>query len=89
MFFRGFCIGVPDGDGCHLSDGTQLRYESVHAPELHRLGGLLAKQLNEGLVSSKWIQYTIEARDVYGRIVSNVYVGTMWVNDYLRKQGYR
>ena len=76
---------VIDGDTIELQNEIILRLENVDAPEINELGGVAAKNKLEQLVSNKIVKYTEEARDDYSRIVSNVYIGNLWVNEEMRK----
>ena len=76
---------VLDGDTIETQNGNVLRLEDVDAPEINESGGQDAKNKLEELAGGKTISYTEEARDAYGRIVSNVYVNTIWVNEEMRK----
>jgi len=83
------CIHVIDGDTIELDDGERIRYEGVDALELGTPGGEEAKRVNESSVLNKIIQYEEKARDPFGRIVAQVYVDGISVNQALIDRGWR
>jgi micrococcal nuclease len=90
------CIKVIDGDTILLSNGERLRYIGIDTPETkHPLRkveylGREAYLLNKKLVEGKniRIEFDVEKRDRYGRLLGYVYVGDIFVNAYLVKNGY-
>lgn len=82
---NGIVKEVIDGDTIKLQNNIDLRLENVNAPEMDKSGGIAAKNKLEQLVGGEAIRYTEEARDTYGRIVSNVYVNGTHVNEEMRK----
>ncbi len=87
---------VPDGDGLVLADGRKVRYIGIDAPEIwNRWRGSTdafaheAKALNERLVKGKRVRLVrdIVDRDKYGRLLRYVYVGDVFVNAELVRQG--
>ncbi len=85
---------VIDGDSIRLSDGREVRYLGIDAPEL---GGseaewaAQAKAANAGLVEGRRVRLVAEASeddtDMYGRLLRHVYVGRTWVNGRLVEMG--
>jgi len=87
---------VPDGDGLILADGRRVRYIGIDAPEVWNRwrGGAEpfareAKALNERLVAGKRVRLVrdIVDRDKYGRLLRYVYVGNVFVNAEMVRQG--
>lgn len=88
---------VIDGDSIRLSDGREVRYLGIDAPELHSADPTQtawaekAKAANIRLVEGKRVRLesaTGEANsDVYGRLLRHVFVGRTWVNGRLVEMG--
>ncbi len=87
---------VPDGDGLLLADGRRVRYIGIDAPEVWNRwrGGTdpfarEAKTLNKRLVAGKWVRLVRDVvdRDKYGRLLRYVYVGDVFVNAEMVRQG--
>ena len=53
--------------------GNRVRLHNVNAPELHRPGGLQAKERLQRLIGGKSVYLDEKAVDVYGRLVAVVY----------------
>jgi len=78
---------VFDGDSVLLSDGREIRYIGIDAPETGgnrpaEYGGEAAADLNERLVGNNTVRLEsdVEAKDRYGRTLAYVYVGDTMVN---------
>lgn len=78
---------VYDGDTLALSDGREIRYIGIDAPETGgnrpaEFGGNEAAELNERLVARKRIrlEFDVEATDRYGRTLAYVYDGDTMIN---------
>lgn len=88
-------IKVIDGDTI-VAGGQKIRYIGVNAPEIHRTDritqelGEKAKAFNETLVLNKTIrlEFDVQQRDKYGRLLAYVYVGDIFVNAKLLRDGY-
>ena len=88
---------VIDGDSIRLVDGREVRYLSIDAPELHGRSAEgaawaeKAKTANISLVGGRRVRLEPEAdeanRDVYGRLLRQVFVGRTWVNGRLVEIG--
>ncbi|MHC4295448.1 MAG: thermonuclease family protein [Planctomycetota bacterium] len=89
----GTCFEVIDGATMNVrhADGTTatLRLERVRVPELRQPGGPPAKRLLESLVLDRQVTFAVEDRDRHGRLLAEVWVGTVNVNDRMREAGYR
>ncbi|MFS8159479.1 MAG: thermonuclease family protein, partial [Candidatus Roizmanbacteria bacterium] len=80
-----------------LEDGSKVRYIGVNTPELHRNNkplpdcyGQEAYVENKRLVEGKSVKLIkdISEVDKYKRLLRYVYVDSIFVNDYLVKQGF-
>ncbi len=87
---------VIDGDTIVLSDDRRVRYIGINTPELHSFSksaqcfGTEAAAFNKKLVEGKEItlQKDVSDTDKYGRLLRYVWVGNIFVNEYLVKEGY-
>ena len=87
---------VIDGDTIELSDGRRIRYIGVDTPELHhptkpvQCFGKEAMEENKKLVEGKTIKMTkdVSETDKYKRLLRYVWVNSVFVNEYLAKEGY-
>ncbi len=85
---------VFDGDSILLSDGREIRYIGIDAPETGgnrpaEYGGDRAADANEKLIDSKEIRLELdrELKDHYGRTLAYVYVGDEMVNREMVRSG--
>lgn len=89
-------IKVIDGDTIKLVNGEVVRYigidtpETVHPSKPVQCFGHEASQKNKELVEGKMVRLEkdISERDKYGRLLRDVWVGDIFVNEYLVRQGY-
>ncbi len=87
---------VIDGDTIVLNNGARVRYIGIDTPELsdHRRSvrtlAFSAKEYNQRLVEGKTVrlEYDLERFDKYHRILAYVYIGDLFVNAELVKEGY-
>lgn len=87
---------VVDGDTIKLENGEVVRYigidtpETVHPSEPVQCFGKEASDKNKDLVEGKLVKLEkdITDRDKYGRLLRYVWVGDLFVNDYLVREGY-
>lgn len=87
---------IIDGDTVELSDGRKLRYIGIDTPEIvhpstpSECFGADAKAENSTLVYGKTVRLEkdVSETDRYGRLLRYVYVGDMFVNEYLVLQGF-
>ena len=94
LLFR--VIKVIDGDTIKLENGEVVRYigidtpETVHPSKPVQCFGREASNKNKELVEGKLVRLEkdITDRDKYGRLLRYVWVGDLFVNDYLVRQGY-
>ena len=92
---------VIDGDTIELRDGRFVRYIGIDAPEVRRKVGdrwvvdpepfaRAATDANRRLVEHQPVrlEYDVQPKDRYGRILAYVYVGERMVNEELLAAGY-
>lgn len=87
---------VVDGDTIELVNGKRVRYIGIDTPEtVHPTVGIEcygkeASNKNKELVEGKVVRLEkdVSETDRYGRLLRYVYVGDIFVNDYLVRQGY-
>ena len=84
-------IKVIDGDTLTLLASNnakiKIRLAEIDTPEKAQPYGQEAKQILQNLVFGKKIYAITEAQDRYGRKVSSVYVGDIWINGKLVEKG--
>lgn len=89
-------VKVIDGDTIELSNGEKVRYIGIDTPELHhpqRSVEYFAREVyeaNRRLVEGKKVrlEFDVEKRDRYGRLLAYVYVDGVMVNEWLVANGY-
>ena len=87
---------VVDGDTIKLENGKVVRYigidtpETVHPSKAVQCFGGEASAKNNELVLGKEVTLVkdVSETDRYGRLLRYVYVGDIFVNDYLARQGF-
>lgn len=87
---------VIDGDTIEIEGGKRVRYigidtpETVHPSKPVECYGKEASSKNLDLVLNKKVKLVkdVSETDKYGRLLRYVYVGDIFVNDYLVKEGY-
>lgn len=85
-----------DGDTIELEGGQKVRYIGIDTPETvdpRRPVGCFGKEAstkNKALVEGKNVRLVkdISETDKYGRLLRYVYVGDIFVNEYLVREGY-
>jgi len=93
-------IKVIDGDTVILENGEHLRYLGIDTPEIRKkVAGkwifmpqpfsLQAKEFNKNLVEKKFVrvEFDVEKRDRYNRLLGYVFVDKTFVNERLVKEG--
>ena len=91
-----FVAKVVDGDTIVLQDGRTLRYIGIDTPETVdprksvQCFGEEAAAKNRQLVEGKDVRLEKDVSEVdrYGRLLRYVYVGDLFVNDVLVREGY-
>jgi len=89
-------IRVVDGDTIAIEGGQVIRYigidtpETVHPSKPIQCFGKEASNKNKELVEGKMVKLEkdVSETDKYGRLVRYVWVGDIFVNDYLVRNGY-
>lgn len=89
-------VRVIDGDTIELSNGERVRYIGINAPELHHpqkgveYFAREAYEANRRMVEGKRVrlEFDVQKRDRYGRLLAYVYVGDIMVNEWLVANGY-
>lgn len=87
---------VIDGDTVELADGRRVRYIGIDTPETVdprkavQCFGKQASDQNRELVEGKEVELEkdISETDKYGRLLRYIYIGDVFVNDYLIRQGF-
>jgi len=87
---------VIDGDTIKIEGGQTIRYigidtpETVHPSKPVECFGKEASNKNKELVEGKRVKLEkdVSETDKYGRLLRYVWVGDIFVNDYLVRQGY-
>lgn len=87
---------VIDGDTIELSDGRIVRYIGINTPELHhpkkkvQCFGKESREKNRELVEGKTIKMErdVSETDRYKRLLRYVWIGDVFVNEYLVSNGY-
>lgn len=87
---------VVDGDTIKLENGKVVRYIGIDTPETVdprkpvQCFGKEATNKNKELVEGKEVRLVkdVSESDKYGRILRYIYVGDMFVNDYLVRNGF-
>ncbi len=80
---------VLDGDSVVLTDGTQVRYVGINAPEAGEPLSDAARTLNRTLVEGREVRVVPgpKRRDGYGRTLALVHAGDLLVNAELLRAG--
>lgn len=87
---------VIDGDTLELEGGQKVRYIGIDTPETkHPAKGVQcfgkeAAAKNKELIEGKEaiIEKDVSETDRYGRLLRYVYIGNLFINDYLVREGY-
>lgn len=87
---------VFDGDTVEITGGARVRYIGMNTPEMGFYNTKKecfadeATVVNKHLVLGKTVRLVpdVSDKDKYGRLLRFVYVGNIFVDDYLVRQGY-
>lgn len=87
---------VIDGDTIEIEGGQKVRYIGIDTPETvdpnepEGCVGKKASDKNKELVEGKKVRLEkdVSETDKYGRLLRYVYIGDIFVNEYLVKEGY-
>jgi micrococcal nuclease len=82
-------VRVIDGDTIVIEGGYHVRYIGIDSPETDEFYYYEASQLNAELVAGKQVRLEsdITDKDKYGRLLRYVYVGDIFVNAEMVRQG--
>jgi micrococcal nuclease len=82
-------VEVIDGDTIVIEGGYHVRYIGIDSPEIDEYYYLEAKQMNAELLDGKKVRLEsdITDKDKYGRLLRYVYVGDVFVNAEMVRQG--
>lgn len=81
---------VIDGDTIEIEGGQRVRYIGMDTPETYKCFYSESTAKNKELVEGKTIglEKDVSETDRYGRLLRYVYVGDIFVNEVLAKEGY-
>lgn len=84
---------VFDGDTIEIEGGAKVRYIGIDAAEVYPAHQCFSDEAlikNKELVSGKIVRLEkdVSETDKYGRLLRYVYVGDVFINDELTKEGY-
>lgn len=79
---------VVDGDSLDLADGRRIRLLGVDAPERGRCMFEDALSFLSDATTGQRVQLTDTVKDDYGRLLANVYVGKVFINELILKEGF-
>lgn len=80
-------VSVVDGDTIRVGS-QRIRLRGIDTPEMSELAGPAAKRRLEELLRSGAIRIVPRGRDVYDRLVAEVFVNDRDVAEILRSEGY-
>lgn len=85
-------IYLKDGDSFVVLDDNkeevEVRLIDIDAPELHQAYGKKAKTHLSNLIKGKTIGIDFDKKDKYGRILADVYLDDLYINEEMIKAGY-
>ena len=76
---------VIDGDTFTLTTDEIIRLANVKAPEKGSPNAAKAREKLNQLLGNKYIKYKELAKDTYGRIVAEVWVDSLYINDEMNR----
>jgi micrococcal nuclease len=81
---------IIDGDTIELANDDRVRYIGIDTPEKGQPYYKEAKEANRKLVKGKNVslEFDVQEKDKYGSLLAYVYVGNIFINTELVKQGY-
>lgn len=87
----GRCVSVSDGDTMRIQlanrERVRIRLWGIDAPEKGQAFGEDARETLNDLIYRKDVRVEVEDTDQYGRKVGRVYVGDVYVNEHMVRQG--
>lgn len=85
-------IYLKDGDSFVVLDKNkkeiEVRLIDIDAPELHQAYGKKAKMHLSNLIKGKTVGIDFEEKDKYGRILGDVYLDSLYINEEMIRAGY-
>lgn len=80
-------VSVVDGDTLRVGS-QRIRLRGIDTPEMSEIEGPAAKRRLEELLRSGSIRIVPRGRDVYDRLVADVFVNEQNVAEILRSEGF-
>ena len=83
-------VGIVDGDTIDIlvnRSPLRLRLNGIDTPEKGQPFGNNAKDDLSQLIGGKQVRYAVRDSDRYGRSIADVYLGDLYVNQWLVQQG--
>lgn len=80
-------VRVVDGDTIRVGD-ERIRLRGIDTPEMSELQGPAAKQRLEQLLRGGSIRIEPHGRDIYDRLLADVFVNEQNVAEILRNEGF-
>jgi len=84
-------VKVSDGDTFTVLEKsgrkTKIRLYGVDAPELKQEYGMEAKKFTETILLNKNVKVEIKDKDIYGRVVADIYLGNLHFNKEIVRTG--
>ncbi|MBR0459136.1 MAG: thermonuclease family protein [Victivallales bacterium] len=88
---EGLVVKVSDGDTITVLDASKtqhrVRLNGIDAPESHQAFGRVSRHALSELVANRKVRVEYSKKDQYGRILGDVFVGTLAVNLEMVKRG--
>jgi len=89
-------VRIVDGDTIEIEGGEKIRYIGINTPEIDDKDPIKlcfaekAALKNKELVEEKQISLVkdVSETDKYGRLLRYVYIGDIFINDFLMRQGF-
>lgn len=88
--FQGEVVSVIDGDTIEVlknGNAVRIRLNGIDCPEKAQDFGTKAKQFTSDLIFGKTVRIREKEIDRYGRIIADVYVNDIWINEALVAAG--
>ena len=84
-------LSVQDGDTLTVKDKNEtykVRMAAIDCPEKKQKHGDVATSVTYNLLSGQQIQLKAHKRDLYNRVIGDVYKDSLYVNQYLVQMGH-
>ena len=89
--FNAFVTHISDGDTIKIeyeNKTIKVRLAGIDTPELKQEFGLEAKKALEEKVLNKTVYIDGDKKDRYGRLITDLKIGSRWINKELVEEGY-